>query len=121
MGMTGHRNHIIIISAFLFLQMPQINTVNFSTHVVQSSKYQGSPEPGCSSGIYIYCIYIYCIYIYCIYNHLNIREALSQGAAQAGSTVSATLEKISTPEEHPTYHRFGNGSIKSQQHGVGIT
>jgi len=35
----------------------------------------------------------------------TIREALRQGAAQAGSTVSATLEKISTPEEHPTYHR----------------
>ena len=30
---------------------------------------------------------------------------MRQGAAQAGSTVSATLEKISTPEEHPTYHR----------------
>merc|ERR1719450_1211009 len=35
----------------------------------------------------------------------TIREALSQGAAQSGSTVSATLEKISTPEEHPTFHR----------------
>ena len=40
-----------------------------------------------------------------IHNYTNIREALSQGAAQAGSTVSATLEKISTPEEHPTYHK----------------
>jgi V-type H+-transporting ATPase subunit a len=34
-----------------------------------------------------------------------IREALARGAATAGSASQPTLERISTAEEHPTFHR----------------
>jgi len=46
-----------------------------------------------------------------------IREAMGRGAESSGSAIQPTLEKVSTAEEHPTFHRT-NKYTSGYQHLV---